>query len=62
MQARRFQPKAAYGASVVIAMCAAATLFMGEFRVAAMMACQAGLAFCLSLNAAKKAGRKAIDG
>ena len=35
--------------------CSAAALFMGEYRVAAMIATQAGLSFCLTINAAEKA-------
>jgi hypothetical protein len=38
--------------------CSAAMLFMGEYRVAAMIAAQAGLAFCLADSAAKSVGRK----
>lgn len=58
MQSRRFQPRPAYGASLVIVICSAAALCMGEYRVAAMLAAQAGMAFCLSYNAAKTSARK----
>jgi hypothetical protein len=62
MQTGRFQPRPAFGACGVIVICAAAALFMGEYRVAAMMAAQAGIALCLSYNAAKTTGRKRTRG
>jgi hypothetical protein len=34
-------------------------LFMGEYRVAAMIAAQAGVAFCLTYKAAKTGWKKA---
>jgi hypothetical protein len=37
--------------------CAAAMLFLGEYRVAAMIAAQAAVAFCLTYNVAKKRAR-----
>jgi hypothetical protein len=53
------RPRVALGACGVMVICSAAMLFMGEYRVAAMIAAQAGLAFCLTYNAAKTSGKKA---
>jgi hypothetical protein len=51
------RPRVALAACAVMVICSAAMLFMGEYRVAAMIAAQAGLAFCLADSAAKSAGR-----
>jgi hypothetical protein len=39
--------------------CAALAFFAGEYRAAAMIAAQSGVAFCLTYNAAKSTGKKA---
>jgi hypothetical protein len=55
---QRFRSGAAYGACGVMIICAALMIFLGDYRVAAMVAAQAGVAFCLSFNAAKTNARK----
>jgi hypothetical protein len=58
VQKQQFQPRAAYGACCVTGICAAALLFMDEYRIAAVIAAQAVFFFCLTYNAAKSAARK----
>jgi hypothetical protein len=45
----------------VMVVCAALAFFAGEHRAAAMIAAQAGVAFCLTYNAAKSVGRKRTE-
>jgi hypothetical protein len=55
------RPQLAFAACAVMVICVAVMLFLREYRVAAMIAAQAGVAFCLSYNAAKT-GRKKASG
>jgi hypothetical protein len=51
---QNLRPRVALGACAVMVIAAAAMFFAGEYRVAAMIAAQASVAFCLTYNSTER--------
>jgi hypothetical protein len=56
------RPRVALGACAVMVIAAAAMFFAGEYRVAAMVAAQASVAFCLTYTVPRESGRHRLPG